>query len=46
MIAVAFLPSYLERLDAGDDILPMLKKAVERVAEEDKAMQPPVAGRV
>ena len=29
-----------------DDILPMLKKAVERVAEEDKAMQPPVAGRV
>ena len=24
MIAVAFLPSYLERLDAGDDILPML----------------------
>jgi len=29
-----------------DDILPKLKKAVERVAEEDKAMQPPVAGRV
>ncbi len=29
-----------------DDILPMLKKAGERVAEEDKAMQPPVAGRV
>jgi uncharacterized protein (TIGR00730 family) len=29
-----------------DDILPMLKNAVERVAEEDKAMQPPVAGRV
>jgi len=29
-----------------NDILPMLKKAVERVAEEDKAMQPPVAGRV
>jgi uncharacterized protein (TIGR00730 family) len=32
--------------DQVDDILPMLKKAVERVAEEDKAMQPPVAGRV
>jgi uncharacterized protein (TIGR00730 family) len=29
-----------------DDILPMLKKAGECVAEEDKAMQPPVAGRV
>ncbi len=24
MTAVAFLPSYLEKLDAGDDILPML----------------------
>ena len=29
-----------------DDILPMLTKAVERVAEQDKAMQPSVAGRV
>jgi len=29
-----------------DDILPMLTKAMERVAEQDKAMQPPVAGRV
>jgi uncharacterized protein (TIGR00730 family) len=29
-----------------DDILPILKKAMERVAEQDKAMQPPVAGRV
>jgi uncharacterized protein (TIGR00730 family) len=29
-----------------DDILPMLRKAMERVAEQDKAMQPPVAGRV
>jgi len=24
----------------------MLRKAMERVAEQDKAMQPPVAGRV
>jgi len=29
-----------------DDILPILRKAMERVAEQDKAMQPPVAGRV
>ena len=29
-----------------NDILPMLMKAMERVAEQDKAMQPPVAGRV
>ena len=29
-----------------DDILPMLRKAMERVTEQDKAMQPPVAGRV
>jgi uncharacterized protein (TIGR00730 family) len=29
-----------------DDILPILKKAMERVAEQDKAMQPPVAGRI
>ena len=29
-----------------DDILPKLRKAMERVAEQDKAMQPPVAGRV
>jgi hypothetical protein len=29
-----------------DDILPMLRKAMERVAEQDKAMQPPIAGRV
>jgi uncharacterized protein (TIGR00730 family) len=29
-----------------DDILPMLRRAMERVAEQDKAMQPPVAGRV
>jgi uncharacterized protein (TIGR00730 family) len=29
-----------------NDILPMLTKAMERVAEQDKAMQPPVAGRV
>ena len=29
-----------------DDILPMLTKAMERVAEQDKAMQPSVAGRV
>jgi uncharacterized protein (TIGR00730 family) len=29
-----------------DDILPVLRKAMERVAEQDKAMQPPVAGRV
>ncbi len=29
-----------------DDILPMLRTAMERVAEQDKAMQPPVAGRV
>jgi uncharacterized protein (TIGR00730 family) len=29
-----------------DDILPMLRKAMERVAEQDKAMQPPVAGRI
>ncbi|MGZ5914853.1 MAG: LOG family protein [Hyphomicrobium sp.] len=29
-----------------DDILPMLKKAMERVAEQDKAMQPPLAGRL
>jgi uncharacterized protein (TIGR00730 family) len=29
-----------------DDILPMLRKAMERIAEPDKAMQPPVAGRV
>src|SRR3954464_2512052 len=28
------------------DILPMLRKAMERVAEQDKAMQPPLAGRV
>ena len=29
-----------------DDILPMLTKAMERVAEQDKAMQPSVAGRL
>jgi len=29
-----------------DDILPMLRKAMERVTEQDKAMQPPLAGRV
>ena len=29
-----------------DDILPMLTKAMEHVAEHDKAMQPPMAGRV
>ena len=29
-----------------DDILPILRKAMERVAEQDKAMQPPVAGRI
>ena len=29
-----------------DDILPMLRKAMERVAEQDKAMQPPLAGRL
>jgi uncharacterized protein (TIGR00730 family) len=29
-----------------DDILPMLTKAMERVAEQDKAMQPSVAGRI
>ncbi len=29
-----------------NDILPMLTTAMERVAEQDKAMQPPVAGRV
>jgi uncharacterized protein (TIGR00730 family) len=29
-----------------DDILPMLRKAMAHVAEPDKAMQPPVAGRV
>jgi len=29
-----------------DDILPMLRKAMERVAEQDKAMQPSVAGRI
>jgi len=29
-----------------NDILPMLTTAMERVAEQDKAMQPPVAGRI
>jgi len=29
-----------------DDILPMLRQAVGRIAEPDKAMKPPVAGRV
>jgi uncharacterized protein (TIGR00730 family) len=29
-----------------DDILSMLTKAMERVAEQDKAMQPPLAGRL
>jgi uncharacterized protein (TIGR00730 family) len=29
-----------------DDILPMLRKAMEAVSEPEKAMQPPVAGRV
>lgn len=29
-----------------DDILPMLTKAMEHVAEQDKAMQPSVAGRI
>jgi predicted Rossmann-fold nucleotide-binding protein len=29
-----------------DDILPMLREAAERIADQDKAMQPPVAGRV
>jgi hypothetical protein len=29
-----------------DDILPMLTKAMERVTEQDKAMQPPLAGRL
>jgi uncharacterized protein (TIGR00730 family) len=29
-----------------DDILPMLTKAMAHVSEQDKAMQPPVAGRV
>jgi uncharacterized protein (TIGR00730 family) len=29
-----------------DDILPMLRQAMERVSEQDKAMQPPLAGRL
>ena len=29
-----------------DEILPMLMSAMERVAEQDKAMQPPLAGRL
>jgi uncharacterized protein (TIGR00730 family) len=29
-----------------NDILPMLTTAMERVAEQDKAIQPPVAGRI
>jgi len=29
-----------------DDILPMLITAMERVAEQDKALQPSVAGRI
>src|SRR3954466_8425373 len=40
-LAVDYLVA--ERVDA---ILPKLRKAMERVAEQDKAMQPPVAGRV
>jgi uncharacterized protein (TIGR00730 family) len=29
-----------------DDMLPMLREAMEQIAEQDKAMQPSVAGRV